>query len=151
VKQAAARTERWLERVAEPLAACWLPADAHPRAFLDVAWRDVVRNAAHDSICGCSADEVNRAVLHRYEESTRIAEAIVERTLVRALAASGQQAIVVNPTSRPRAALATAILEGDVAPAHTQQLSVRPAHQRGGDDEHDDHARGGAFSHRVPR
>lgn len=131
VKQAAARAERWLERVAEPLATCWLPAAGHPRAFLDVAWRDVIRNAAHDSICGCSADEVNRAVLHRYDEATRIAEAIVERTLVRALAESGQHAVVVNPISRPRPALATAILEGDVAPPHTQQLSVRPARRRG--------------------
>jgi hypothetical protein len=127
VKQAAARAERWLERVAEPLATCWLPAADHPRAFLDVAWRDVVRNAAHDSICGCSADEVNRAVLHRYDEATRIAEAIVERVRVRALAGSGQPAVVLNPTAHARAALATAVVEGDVAPPHTQQLSVRPA------------------------
>lgn len=130
VKQAAARAERWLERVAEPLATCWPPSEGHPRAFLDHAWRDVIRNAAHDSICGCSADEVNDAVLHRYASSTRVAEAIAERALVRVLAASGQGAVAVNPTARPRAAMATAIIEGDVAPAHTQQLSVRDARLR---------------------
>ncbi len=130
VKQAAARAERWLERVAEPLATCWLPAEDHPHAFLDWAWREVIRNAAHDSICGCSADEVNDAVLHRYAEATRVAEAIADRALVRVLAASGQPAVAVNPTSRARAGLVTAIIEGDVAPAHTQQLSVRPARQR---------------------
>jgi mannosylglycerate hydrolase len=91
VKQAAARAERWLERVAEPLAACWQPADAHPTAFFAHAWRDVIRNAAHDSICGCSADEVNDAVLHRYAEATRIAEAIADRALIRVLAASGSR------------------------------------------------------------
>ena len=28
----------------------------------------MIRNAAHDSICGCSTDEVNDAVLHRFDE-----------------------------------------------------------------------------------
>ncbi len=130
VKQAAARAERWLERVAEPLAALWLPAADWPGAFLDVAWLDVIRNAAHDSICGCSADEVNDAVLHRYSESTRIAEALTERALVRTLAASDQAAIAVNSTARDRAFTATSIVGGEVPPPHTQQLSSRPARQR---------------------
>ncbi|MEZ5177892.1 MAG: hypothetical protein R2746_06295 [Acidimicrobiales bacterium] len=130
VKQAAATAERWLERVAEPLATCWLPAADHPHAFLDWAWREVVRNAAHDSICGCSADEVNDAVLHRYAEATRVAEALADRALVRVLAASGEPAVAVNPTSRARAGVVTAIIEGEVAPPHTQQLTVRPARQR---------------------
>ncbi|MGN6693487.1 MAG: alpha-mannosidase, partial [Aquihabitans sp.] len=129
VKQAAARAERWLERVAEPLATCWQPADAYPAAFLAYAWRDVIRNAAHDSICGCSADEVNDAVLHRYAESTRVAEAIAERAVIRVLA-EAKQAVAVNPTSRERAGMVTAIIGGDVAPPHTQQLNVRDAVDR---------------------
>ena len=127
VKQAAARAERSLERVAEPLAALWLPTEAWPAAFFEVAWREVVRNAAHDSICGCSADEVNDAVLHRYAEATRVAEQVADRALVRVLAESAQVAVAVNPTARTRAATATAIVEGDVAPPDTQQISVRPA------------------------
>jgi len=127
VKQAAAQAERWLERVAEPLAACWLPPERWPAAFLAIAWKEVVRNAAHDSICGCSADEVNDAVLHRYAEATRVAEAVAERALSSVLAASGQPAIAVNPTRRERAAVVTAVLAGDQPPAHTQQISVRPA------------------------
>lgn len=130
VKQAAARAERWLERVAEPLATCWQPADAHPHAFLAHAWRDVIRNAAHDSICGCSADEVNDAVLHRYAESTRVAEAIADRAMIRVLATSGQDAVVANPTARDRGGIVAAVIAGDVAPPHTQQLSVRPARER---------------------
>ncbi|MBA3282571.1 MAG: hypothetical protein H0U29_10100, partial [Acidimicrobiia bacterium] len=130
VKQAAARAERSLERTAEPLAACWLTPDHWPGTFFDVAWRDVIRNAAHDSICGCSADEVNDAVLHRYAESTRIAESITERALVRALAASRQAAIAVNPTARERAFTATTVVSGDVAPPHSQPLSYRPARRR---------------------
>ncbi len=130
VKQAAARAERWLERVAEPLAALWQPSYAWPGAFLDVAWQDVIRNAAHDSICGCSADEVNDAVLHRYAEATRVAEAIADRALVRALAESGQAAIAVNSTARARSFTATAVLPGEVSPPHSQQLSHRAARFR---------------------
>ena len=130
VKQAAARAERWLERVAEPLAACWQPAEDFPDAFLAYAWRDVIRNAAHDSICGCSADEVNDAVLHRYAESTRVAEAIADRAMIRVLAVAGQDRVVANPTSRPRAGMVEAVIAGDTAPPHTQQLSVRETRER---------------------
>ena len=38
VKQAAARAERSLERMAEPLSALFLPADAWPEPFLQLAW-----------------------------------------------------------------------------------------------------------------
>jgi hypothetical protein len=130
VKQAAARAERWLERVAEPVAALWPAPEGWPGAFLDHAWRDVIRNAAHDSICGCSHDDVNVAVLHRYAESTHIAEAITDRALIRVLAASGQEAVAVNPTARPRSATITAVVPGDVPPPNTQQLSMRPARIR---------------------
>jgi len=130
VKQAAAEAERWLERVAEPLAALWLPAADWPGAFLATAWLDVIRNAAHDSICGCSADEVNDAVLHRYAESTLVARSLAERALVRVLGTSGQGAIAVNPTARERSFTATSIVSGEVAPPHTQQLSYRPARLR---------------------
>ena len=67
VKQAAARAERALERLAEPLSrAVPSPPNGGRSALLDLAWREVIRNAAHDSICACSVDEVGAAVLHRY-------------------------------------------------------------------------------------
>src|SRR5690606_27566083 len=87
VKQAAAVAERSLERLAEPLSALLLPAEAWPAAFLDRAWLEVLRNSAHDSICACSADEVCDAVLHRYAEAIQIADGLTDRAL-RALAAT---------------------------------------------------------------
>ena len=62
VRRAAAATERSLERLAEPLSALFLPAEAWPGELLDHAWLEVIRNAAHDSICACSVDEVCEAV-----------------------------------------------------------------------------------------
>ena len=70
VKQAAAVAERALERLAEPLAALFLPAERWPGRLLDVAWLEVIRNSAHDSICACSVDEVSTPSLHRYAEAT---------------------------------------------------------------------------------
>ena len=92
VKQAAARAERSLERLAEPLSALFVPAERWPGAFLDVAWTLMVRNSAHDSICACSADEVVDAVLHRYAEARHIGEGLTEQALQavgRSMAAAG--------------------------------------------------------------
>src|SRR6202050_1695270 len=79
VKQAAAVTERQLERRAEPFAALFQPIDSWPSRLLEIAWTGVVQNAAHDSICACSVDDVVDAVLHRFEESRAIAEGLADR------------------------------------------------------------------------
>ena len=61
LKAAAARAERALERYAEPLTA--LHGGPWPARLLELAWRRVVENSAHDSICGCSHDAVVRQVI----------------------------------------------------------------------------------------
>ena len=132
VKQAAARAERTLERVAEPLAALWLTgagSTAGPdrwQPVLDAAWLDVIRNAAHDSICACSHDEVVDAVLHRYAESIRLAEGIAERAVAAAgarMAAPG--AVVLNATARTR----TDMVEIDIPGPADGQPDEHPAVQ----------------------
>ncbi|MCU1352041.1 MAG: alpha-mannosidase [Acidimicrobiales bacterium] len=130
VKQAAAIAERAVERMAEPLAALFLPADAWPGAFLDRAWLELIRNSAHDSICACSVDETNAAVIHRYTEATRTAEGVADRAVARVLVDSGEPLVVVNPTQRERSGMVELIVPGAEAPAGTQVLSARPAHER---------------------
>ncbi|MEA2608448.1 MAG: 2-O-(6-phospho-alpha-D-mannosyl)-D-glycerate hydrolase, partial [Chloroflexota bacterium] len=61
LKAACARAERLLERYAEPLTA--LHGGDWPERLLELAWRRVVDNSAHDSICGCSHDQVVAQVL----------------------------------------------------------------------------------------
>ena len=90
VKIAAARAERALERVAEPLAALWLPAPAWPAHALDAAWLDMVRNSAHDSICACSSDEVGAAVLYRFSEASTRAANVTRDALRRAAVRTGR-------------------------------------------------------------
>ena len=127
VKQAAARAERALERRAEPYAALLRDAEHWPGRLLDLAWREMVRNAAHDSICACSVDEVVDAVLHRYHEARRIADGLTEETLSqfgRSLAEPGP--VALNASSRPRSGVVEIVVIGDEAPPGTQVLPEEP-------------------------
>ena len=103
VKREGALAERQLERRAEPLAALFQPADQYPGRLLDLAWLEMVRNSAHDSICACSVDDVVDAVLHRYAEARTIAAGLADRA-VKAFARSLSQPgpSVLNPSSRGR-------------------------------------------------
>ena len=114
IKQAAAATERVLERLAEPLAALFLPASRWPGTLLDIAWREVVRNAAHDSIAGCTPASVSDAVLLRYRDAQAIGEALVELALGDVAASMADAGpVVVNPTAVARRGVVEVIVDSD--------------------------------------
>jgi alpha-mannosidase len=97
LKQACSRAERAIERYAEPLQALY--GDVWPAAFLDQAWQRVLQNAAHDSICGCSADEVSAQVLVRYAEAEQIGDELARRAVERIAASAPRGSfVVVNPS-----------------------------------------------------
>jgi alpha-mannosidase len=128
VRAAAARAERALEQLAEPLAALFIPPDRWPGALLDEAWLDMIRNSAHDSICACSVDEVCDAVLHRYAEAAHIGEGLSVRALdALAKSVNADGPVLVNPSARPRSGIVELILPGEAPIDGTQVLNVRPA------------------------
>jgi mannosylglycerate hydrolase len=127
VKQAAARAERSLEQLAEPLSALFVAAERWPAPFFDLAWTMMIRNSAHDSICACSADEVVDAVLHRYAEARQIGDGLTEQALDavgRSMAAAGP--VVVNPSAHDRGGLVEVVVPavGDPGP-DVQVMSER--------------------------
>jgi hypothetical protein len=125
IKAAAARVERALERLAEPLAALWLPPEDWPGWLLDSAWLSVIRNAAHDSICACSADPVGRAVLQRYDGALAQAEAVTRQALdLAAVATADAGPVVINPGPVAASGVVSLVLAGTEAPAGTQQVEV---------------------------
>ena len=69
-----------------------------PAADVRLTWRDLLRNHPHDSICGCSCDEVHRDMLVRYEQLDRTLE-LVERN------ALGVGGALVNPLPYRRSRL----------------------------------------------
>jgi mannosylglycerate hydrolase len=124
VKHATAAAERALERRAEPLAALVLTASPERDCFLDEAWLHLIHNAAHDSICACSVDEVIEAVLARASAARSIAETIADEAL-RSFATqlSHEGVTALNLSSVTTSGLVTYTTSGDEAPAHTQVLS----------------------------
>jgi alpha-mannosidase len=101
IKVAAGRAERVLERYAEPLAA--LHGAAWPERLLELAWRRVVDNSAHDSICGCSQDAVVNQVLTRFAEAEQIGRGVLGAAIrPLAEAAPAGSVVVVNPSPHDR-------------------------------------------------
>ncbi len=82
LKQANHAAEALLERYAEPLAAlAWTQGRPYPHAFFWRAWRELLKNHAHDSICGCSVDAVHRAMQVRFAEVEQRGHRIAEHAL----------------------------------------------------------------------
>lgn len=67
--------ETALERMAEPMAVtAALFGKKYPREFLRYSWKMLMQNHPHDSICGCSVDEVNREMKTRFDKSFQVAQ-----------------------------------------------------------------------------
>jgi hypothetical protein len=127
VKAAAARAERQLERIAEPLATLWLPAARWPDDLVREAWMAMIRNAAHDSICACSADAVVRAVRYRYDSATSLAEEVTGLALELAGLGLGRAGpVVINPGAVEASGVVEAVLPGHAPLPGTQVLDVVP-------------------------
>ncbi|MGI8491606.1 MAG: glycoside hydrolase family 38 C-terminal domain-containing protein [Acidimicrobiales bacterium] len=127
LKAAAAVAERALEATAEPLAALWMPPTEWPEAAFDEAWGNMILNSAHDSICGCSADAVGTAVLHRYQEATATAESIAGAALQWVgLSMAGRDVVVVNPSATTRSGVIEVDLPAGTSVPGAQLLSLRP-------------------------
>lgn len=75
LKQQNFECETLLCHFAEPLAALAkiTLGRENPRGFLDVAWKWLLQNHAHDSICGCSIDAVHRDMEFRFAQARQIA------------------------------------------------------------------------------
>ncbi len=99
LKQANHAAETLLERVAEPLLAAARAATGHDdRALLDHAWRSLLLNHPHDSICGCSIDAVHRAMHARFEAVGHLGDELAQRAVAALTAdARAPQLAVFDP------------------------------------------------------
>lgn len=70
IKQANDACQNLMEKWVEPLVALAEATGHHPipwRNYLRVAWKNLLLNHAHDSICGCSIDQVHRDMQARFD------------------------------------------------------------------------------------
>jgi hypothetical protein len=120
VHQACAAAERALERCAEPACALISAPDRYPSRLLELGWRSIVLNSAHDSSCACSADEVVDAVVVRYQEARQIGDALTREALHELAArvdAPPGSTLVWNPTRTERDGLVRLSVPGE-GPVH---------------------------------
>ena len=82
IKQDNHRVEHLLSRVAEPLSAlATLYGGEYRSHFLLYAWKTLMQNHPHDSICTCSCDEVYREMKARFEKAAAVGEEIRDHAL----------------------------------------------------------------------
>lgn len=112
LKQRNRRCETLLESWAEPWAALALALlGLDERPALRSAWRTLLENHAHDSICGCSQDRVHQQMLARFDAAEELGRETTRRALERlaGLDVDRQtpwqeewELVVFNPSPHPR-------------------------------------------------
>lgn len=121
IKQLNRENEVALQNLAEPLAVFAAGSGkAYPHAVLKYAWKTLMQNHPHDSICGCSLDEVHREMEGRYYKSMQVAEELIKESMKAAgskidtAGLKGGEAYpfaVFNTTGWSRNTVASAILD----------------------------------------
>ena len=119
IKQQNAETEHLLERWVEPMSAWASKLGApYPAGLVRLAWRFLLQNHPHDSICGCSIDQVHRENSVRFAQSQQIGEQIVSEALHHIVKSTDTRAPVFSTTRDERATWeATPIVVFNPAPA----------------------------------
>lgn len=82
IKQANERCETLLEDWAEPTASlAWLLGNNYPQNLIWVSWKWLLKNHPHDSICGCSIDQVHKEMMIRFDWCKQIAQEVINKSL----------------------------------------------------------------------
>jgi mannosylglycerate hydrolase len=113
LKQANHASETLLERYAEPLLAmAWWHHGHDDRDLLRRAWRTLLLNHAHDSICGCSVDAVHREMAMRFAAVDQLGGELCQRAAARLTEdAAGPEVAVFQPQPRGGWAVVDASVE----------------------------------------
>jgi mannosylglycerate hydrolase len=126
IKQQNSATEHLLERFVEPLTA-WAEqlGASYPEGLVKLAWKYLLQDHPHDSICGCSLDQVHRENAVRFAQSQQVAEGVISQAMQH-IAESVNTAppfatphtpykpiavVVFNPAPGPRSALVQATVQ----------------------------------------
>jgi len=120
LKQANERSMRVLEKFAEPLAAvASTQGAAYPAGELDYAWKLLLENHPHDSICGCSLDEVHDEMMMRFGKIEQLGGALRDRAMrhiAEQVDVDGLALVVFNTLGWARADVVEAQIEIPLGP-----------------------------------
>ena len=115
LKQANCESEICLEKYAEPSSAfAWMLGKEYPADFLSYAWKLLMQNHPHDSICGCSIDQVHEEMMPRFAQVQQVGKELTDRSLewvAGGVKTEGPSLVVFNPLSWSRTDRLTAEIE----------------------------------------
>ena len=120
LKQENHRASHLLENYFEPIfTISAIQGNEYPRDVLLTAWTYLLKNLPHDSICGCSVDEIHRDMLYRYNQIYEIGGELDEmlgkfyRGMDTSSIKDGYAVTVMNTTSGKRNGLVDAVVDFD--------------------------------------
>jgi mannosylglycerate hydrolase len=91
------RVQNLLERLAEPSASiAMIYGKKYPDKSLLHAWKLLLQNHAHDSICGCSIDEVHNENLCRFEQVRQIGTLVLQESVTSLVEAIDTSQVTVD-------------------------------------------------------
>lgn len=109
LKQANSVCQTLLCHWAEPLSAfaSAVLGTEYPQGYLNLAWRWLLKNHPHDSIDGCSIDQVHRDMVYRFDQSRMISHRLADEATHQIassvqgdLTAEDLRVVVFNPLPR---------------------------------------------------
>ncbi|MCM2138567.1 alpha-mannosidase [Vagococcus fluvialis] len=120
LKQRNTEVSRQLENITEPLATMAAEITGeYPHGQLRYAWKLLMQNHPHDSICGCSVDEVHQEMMTRYLKSHEVGKFLANEaleTLTNAIDTSkfpegSKPFVVVNTTGQNKTGYVETMIE----------------------------------------
>lgn len=116
LKQMNQQAQAALEKLAEPLG---VMAGTYNAPWLRYSWKTLMQNHPHDSICGCSVDEVHREMAVRFEKSLQVSRELaadaqkaladcVDTTVFEKISADAVPIVVMNTSGWDRTGVVTA-------------------------------------------
>ena len=79
LKQANDKCENTLEKTIEPLTVISnLQGYRIKRKYIEIAYKYLLKNQPHDSICGCSVDRVHKDMEFRFDQTLSLCDTIIE-------------------------------------------------------------------------
>ena len=101
IKQANERCQTALEKYAEPAASfAYMQGANYPQGYMNYTWKLLMENHPHDSICGCSIDQVHKEMMPRFEQVEQVADELTNRALMSIadqIKTEGESLVVYNP------------------------------------------------------
>jgi mannosylglycerate hydrolase len=80
IKRRNALTETALQRWAEPFSTFgWLVGGQYMQSAIDLAWRYLLQNHPHDTICGAGIDQMEKDMIYRFDQATIISQGVMRR------------------------------------------------------------------------